>query len=452
MIPFKSNRPELCGVHYDWVTGSPTYGAAVSTRYYTPFVMNGSMPVNQRNRFRNGHPVTGGDWVMYKYEQTRGATSKMAVYRQSGGLAYDGMFYLDAHPAGSFLTPPSGWSTTSLVWSALSSRGAEAWNRMRPDQPDFSAFQEVGEMREALTGKREAVKSLRDRVKAVAQSPGSKGKLPDKRTTLDRVRGTPLAPSSVKELRALTKRGSQFNLAVTFGWFPLMRSIQSAIEAHKGFDKRLSQLIKDNERPVRRTTKLKDAENQTSAVQQWSQQYTNGYGALLVPSLVTQCYGGKAHREVISRVESRTWAVGQFRYILPPGPRNAAWSRKMYGRIMGARITPAGLYELMPWSWFIDYFVDLGQFMKAISPGVADNLICDYAYLMKETTWDALTTATVGVLDSRNSVQYGTATYHTRYTRKMRVRATPFGFGITEGSLSPKQKAISGSLGISKLL
>lgn len=126
----------------------------------------------------------------------------------------------------------------------------------------------------------------------------------------------------------------------------------------------------------------------------------------------------------------------------------------MLRRIMGSRVTPDTIYNLMPWTWLVDYFTDLGQFVQAISPGVADRLAADYAYSMKTEQWTETREA--------NSVFQGALANNTKYveavcyssvvdTCKRRRRASPFGWGVKQESLTPKQLAILGALGLSKL-
>lgn len=125
----------------------------------------------------------------------------------------------------------------------------------------------------------------------------------------------------------------------------------------------------------------------------------------------------------------------------------------MMRRIMGQRITARELYNAIPWSWLADYFTDLGHFVTATSPGVADRLVADYAYLMSHVQWKATTERTQEVRTSSNgsSKTRIASSAKTVRTIKMRVRASPFGFGLSQNDLTPHQASILGALGISRI-
>ena len=126
----------------------------------------------------------------------------------------------------------------------------------------------------------------------------------------------------------------------------------------------------------------------------------------------------------------------------------------MLRRLLGSRVTPDVVYNLMPWSWLVDYFTDLGHFIQAVSPGVADRLAADYAYVMQTDIWTRTREGLVVVQGSKKEdSQYIELTASTTLAdvRKMRHRASPFGWGVSQDSLTPKQLAILGALGLSKL-
>lgn len=459
MIPYHANRSEMAGQTHDWRTTAPTYGQVQNTFWYTPLAQNGSMPVNFNHKRVKGTYLSGGPWVMFRYTGTCNPSPNINVYRQGEGVAFRGIFYVGSHPSGSFLTPPVGWADVNAIVSALESRGSELWNRMRPDQPSFDGFQQMGELQEAFGGViKEGLKGLLKRMaEHVSGKKRIKGlsKRPSRTNVVQYWKSINHVPSA-SELRRLAKRGNSTNLSIALGWLPLKGAIEDATKAYQGLDDRLQQLIRDAGRPVRRKLdpkKVTDSENRESPVQMWTQRWSNGYSSgLSTYGLVTQCFGGESYREILVEQKSRTWAVGKFRYILPPGPRNAAWIHKMRMRLMSTSISPRAVWELIPWSFVADYFTDFGEFMKAVSPGVADRLICDYAYIMKETSWRSQTMVTGGLYTSPSKASPVSASYVTEYTRKLRVTASPFGWGLKEKDLSDSQKAILAGLGASRLL
>ena len=410
------------GQLYDWVAqGNPP--SAPVTAY-----LNGRLHkylLSQGNPIKNGHYADGGNFISVKYVETVKPSSYATVWRPGFGIAYKGQFTISApgDPG-----PNAGIAYINQRYNALAAQGARAWNRMRPDSPDFSfatSFYEMkdvpGMLKDALTGIRKAVRNADKKRKSQGKS-------------------------------GLSKSG-QFYLAVQFGWLPLLSDIQNFVKAHKGAQKRLAQLIRDNGRPIRRTVTLEDLKT-TNDVGPGTT-YSSGSGSGIGPVFVTQCYGpGPTFRRVTSYSSVKTWAEGCFRYHLPPGPRDVVWQKKMLRRIMGARVTPDMIYNIMPWSWLVDYFTDLGHFIQAISPGVADRLAADYAYVMRTSVWNSTREVSGNFQASKvNNAKFTLATTSASSERieKMRSKASPFGWGVNQNSLTPKQLAILGALGLSKL-
>lgn len=255
--------------------------------------------------------------------------------------------------------------------------------------------------------------------------------------------------------RELRRRG-EFHLAVQFGWLPILKSAQNFVQAQSRGQKRLNQLIRDEGRNIRRRTELPNLGSSVEVTEQIGSQPWSVTG--MYPTFSSYNYAGNGERSFSStRLElySRVWAVGSFRYLLPPGPRDVPWTRNMRRRLMGSRITPSTLYELMPWSWLIDYFTNLGDFVEAVSGGVADNLVSNYCFIMSNIGQKATVTATEyitpGLPKGGLPSKAITAVTTKELDYKYRVSGSPFGFGVTQGSLTPHQLGILGALGLSRL-
>lgn len=395
---------------------------------------DGWMESYSHKRGKDGHWLDGGPWYMWKQEVIITPSAELDVFVAANTPHYKGRFII---PSQYNTTVPmaNGWDSASYVRSVadnLANRGAEAWNALRPDKPDFSLAQELMELRD-LPG---LFKSAVERI--VKQS---------RQEYFRRYRRKPSKYT-----------GAAF-LEYQFGWLPLLRSIRDFVKAFRGKDKRLRQLIRDEGKPVRRRVKLKDISSPGNTSDQDFEQssttrntYPNGYGCEHFPILNTNCYANSGSwvwgKQTIT---NKTWAVGRFRYHLPPGPRNRRWRRRMLSNIMGLRISAAELYAVMPWSWLADYFVDLGQFIEATSPSaIADRLTADYCYLMRQRCVDYHTIGRIRLL-TRTGTQSANMERVTKNYIKVRIGATPFGFGVRQSDLRPTQIAIMSALGLSKL-
>lgn len=87
--------------------------------------------------------------------------------------------------------------------------------------------------------------------------------------------------------------------------------------------------------------------------------------------------------------------------------------------------------------------------MDAISEGIAERVVFDYAYLMHQQISTTEITATQWVWDSPTSQDQVAASRRITETRKTRIAATPFGFGLKHEDLTPMQKSLLGALALS---
>jgi len=368
---------------------------------------------------------------MYKDETIFNFSGDLTVYRPGWNTpAYVGKFC----PTGHIVTTPrlNGIEDVDSRVALLTARGAEAWNRLRPDLPDFTLATSIYEMKDFIPLARDSLLRIIGQVAGVQNAKKAKGKKSE-----------------------LSKSG-QFYLAAQFGYIPLLRDIQNYVKAQKGAQKRLDQLMRDAGKPVRRRTSLRDDSTPQIVGEVHKIGYDGEWGDnFLVPGLVTQCYRPNAGGGTTTTVDlvSATWAEGSFRYFLPPGPRNVVWKKGMLKRIMGHRITPRELYQVMPWSWLIDYFTSLGDLVSNLSSGVADKLICDYAYIMQTRTERLYTVSSTELVVSSDGTtgKLVEASMLSTRTSKIRVPASPFGWGLSQKDLSPSQVAILGALGLSRL-
>jgi hypothetical protein len=138
---------------------------------------------------------------------------------------------------------------------------------------------------------------------------------------------------------------------------------------------------------------------------------------------------------------------GAFRYSIPKGsfPREIAELDRLYGVKPGVSTA----WELLPFSWLVDYFAPVGGVLSNMDAFLQDGLVMPFGYLMCTTTvvieeiWRGSLTDPDGRL---TGVEVATLI---EKTRKQRIPASPFGFGILAGDLNPKQKSILAALGMS---
>jgi len=280
--------------------------------------------------------------------------------------------------------------------------GATAWSKMKPDKPNMAAFNAIYELKDVP-------EMLRQR----------------------------FLQNGLSEI-------GNYYLALKFGWEPLLRDVRDFVLTHMKSQDRLKQLIRDEGRPVRRRITLQDSPDEESTVQR--------AGTDFYPSFVGYFYGPGAWSRDTIMSNDRVWASARFRYWLPGGPRDVYWSAAMKAKIFGLYPTPKVIYDMIPWSWLVDWFSNLGDCISNLQTSVVDRLAADYAYVMREVS-RTLTRTTQATFYHDKTLEPFTVTGSSTSTQasKYRVGADPFGFGTPENSLSGVQLSILGALGLSRL-
>lgn len=246
--------------------------------------------------------------------------------------------------------------------------------------------------------------------------------------------------------------GSEY-LNVEFGWRPFIADLKKMLASYLDFDKRIAQLQRDSGRTVRRKGMLSQDSTTTTFHDQgvlrvWP-------GAIGNPNYAT-IYDDR-YQETITKHEYSF--SGRFRYFLEPV--GSVGYREQIARIIyGVDLTPRLVWELLPWSWLVDWFTNVGDVISNAVDIAADSLVINYAY---STGYYSKTIRTNSFTYRRNAdgiFDYPTigggsgisCSHVYKEEIKKRNQATPYGFGITLTGLSPRQSAILGALGFSRFI
>jgi len=112
----------------------------------------------------------------------------------------------------------------------------------------------------------------------------------------------------------------------------------------------------------------------------------------------------------------------------------------------GVRVNPSNIWRATPWTWLIDWGLNVGRNIDALTAYVEDGVTCKYLFLMHHTVKRQ-------VLNIRLPVKRGdvTLTYVNYVDVKLRRGVdSPFGFGSPWETLSPWRLSILAALGVSK--
>lgn len=247
--------------------------------------------------------------------------------------------------------------------------------------------------------------------------------------------------------------GSDY-LNYEFGLKPLASELGNVAAATTNAKSILQQIERDAGRLVRRSYTFPDEVVATSKrggdavnITCPAQIPTTGWNALFWNSSPS---GRHTQTDTTLR---RIWFKGAYSYHWPKD-RNKGFIDKLEGyerklnALYGTRVTPAVLWDLAPWSWFGDWFGNIGDILDNASALSSDGLVLRYGYLMCETTHIRQVNISGIRLRSGAALPPVVQTYTT--VRKQRVRASPYGFGSNPASFTTRQWAILAALGMTK--
>jgi hypothetical protein len=253
--------------------------------------------------------------------------------------------------------------------------------------------------------------------------------------------------NTFKQRAALARSAGSEYLNVQFGWLPLISDLKKFAHSVKDSDVLIEQYVRNSGKRVRRVVHLPI--DQSVTVTTGGRNSTPNVGAAVSGSNAYASTGQVT--QTITRKTER-WFVGVFTYHLPPikpggWDNNLARNEQLLNYLYGTRPTPETLWNLTPWTWAADWFANTGDVLHNVSAFASDGLVMPYAFIMeRKTTIDD----TVLVQPYRYAL--GTKTLRQTFTTtmKQRIRASPFGFGVTFAGLNQRQIAIAAALGLTK--
>lgn len=283
----------------------------------------------------------------------------------------------------------------------LASYGAEAINRYRPGKPVHNFGVAIGELKDAPRLLYEKVRSLRE-------------------------------------------VGSNY-LKFQFGWKPFLNDLFAFFDQMQNFDKELDNFQKQFGKPVRRKGPLPETTSEFEYDVTAGASTRGAFGSSIQSKVVTDRVRQKATR----------WFSGSFTIPVPPDNRWLpldAVTRQMYG----VTLTPDNLYQLVPWTWLIDWIGNVGDNVANFSALACQNMSLNYAWIMGTYEVDVHRTCELDFLSYEPGTAYPvtpwSASCHSRTSnvRKLRVSPSPFSWRFTADELNAYKLSILAALGASR--
>lgn len=249
--------------------------------------------------------------------------------------------------------------------------------------------------------------------------------------------GKIIAGPSVKKDKASVRNLGEENLNYQFAIRPLINDVKSLRKSVRETDRILKQFKRDSGRSVRRKYRFPEERTVTVTYD------ANAYGT-------AQNNDTSRPRMLTTTVETTTnrWFSAAFTYYVPDNDvsRFLAEADKLYG----VKLTPEVVWNLAPWSWAADWVTNFGDVAHNVSAFGKDGLVMQYGYMMEHRV-QRVTYNWRGYVFKKRGISVPVDTTQIfEHEVKKRVAASPFGFGLTWDTFTPRQIGIAASLGLTQ--
>lgn len=239
------------------------------------------------------------------------------------------------------------------------------------------------------------------------------------------------------------KAGGEY-LNVQYGWAPLVKDLSQFLYSVARAGALMRQLQRDAGKVVRRRFEFTPSVTSSWTVinegSEWPEMGTYNTRWFKSPLSWTV-----SRERVISQ---RRWFSGAFTYYMPPPDK--AGTLEGYAQTarttLGLKLTPDVVWNLLPWSWAVDWFSNVGDVISNIADKADHGLVVRYGYMMEHT----IVTDTYTALSSPFKNEGAVIPLKMVTETKIRRKANPFGFGVSWSGLSPFQLSIAAALGLSR--
>lgn len=257
--------------------------------------------------------------------------------------------------------------------------------------------------------------------------------------------------SQVLRRRATTKDIGGEYLNIEFGIKPLLSDLRSVWQSLSNASAVIRQFERDSGRQVRRRLTLRDGTTASDVGKVTSFPLMGtGYSSIYRNALFSQ---RSAATTIIDNLDEKVVFSGAYTYNAHQNLTNSQLLNNIAGyeqranKLLGTRLTPSLIYNMAPWTWMLDWFVNIGDFVHNVSAFSQDSLVLKYGYIMHETHAKRTFYSDKALAwNSRPLILSRTSHIH----RKSRTRATPYGFGLKLENFNPRQWAILAALGLTK--
>jgi len=397
--------------------------------------------------------LTGGPMLKYRIDMNTdfsGVYAKGEFYNASGTQRYVGGF---SYPSNDYWG--LGWGSDPFSYASQSNSLLpdvamyfdRAWRKAKPRLETaglFVFFREAKEIMPMLhTTSKLMAMEWKDGFKKV-QSDFGPVWAPSSNLTVGSVLGKKrMYPRNVAD---------QF-LNQQFGWAPFVNDITSTLSTWLDTTETIRRITAENGKWVQKKVKV-DKTNESRVISNVVLPYNaTSYAVPCFPVAIPSDYFLAPPRWRVVEVEQTSIsASGKFRFYRPefdsslPGYESALRKVQRLIKIYGLEVNPHHLWQSIPWTWLIDWFSNVGDYVERLSDTIEDDVAAEYFFI---TSHKNLVRTMEIVLPMVNGTL--TLVFKRTFSSKQRVNAdSPYGFSLSWDDLSPKRLSILASLGITR--
>lgn len=229
-----------------------------------------------------------------------------------------------------------------------------------------------------------------------------------------------------------------------FGWKPFLGDLLKFNTVVTDYHDIIAKLQHRNDRWVRRRVPLGGGAVTTHI--------HNQLGNKCLPMVLHASYFSSPPSYTVTQVENTLLsAVGKFRYYRPEfdsGPDEISqWNQAMqFITVSGLRPTPSNVYKAIPWTWLIDWFSNVGDYVDHLNDIWIDSVVAEYVFVMKHQ---------ITTREFHQDLPFRSMPLALKFIRKIdskqRLRGhSPYAFDLSWDSLDPRKLAILAALGITR--
>lgn len=241
------------------------------------------------------------------------------------------------------------------------------------------------------------------------------------------------------------QRKDKFVVETEFGWKPFVSDVVGFFDLIKNSETYINRLVRYNGYWHRRRSGTYQIDSGTSV-----RTFGAGYGSYYIIPAAYSLKQGMQCTEYSDTVRF----VGNFRYYVPGLRRDTFVGRAAALSVLtGLHLNPRNVYQAIPWSWFADWFTNVGTWVDHFTSTTQEECCMKYGYLTRKR--ELQTSATYFCEGSYRPISSSTAasketfavSSSSKTSELMRYAAPSQFFGFTSPSaLTARQAHILTSL------